>query len=540
MMATVGKILFGMLLTGVGLAVGFVLASPPPEVETVSHAGCGGGEAVSTPDVLSPQTLKSMGVDIGPAVKQDFVRHRKVQAVVMDRPLNRRPITATRGGIVTAVHVQTGEAVMAGALLMTMARDPIARPKPELTADLLLPISEDVHAAASNLRLAMSEIAVTKTELDRIAPFVEARTIPGKTAIDLRYQLARSEQVAANARMELHTHGLSGEEIAQVAGGEHPPQTRQLWRRSLEEAGLWNAQSDRVWVLLPEAQRDLPWCIVAVGELSAAGLVTDQLVSFLEQEKGAPLRFAEIAGLLLEGMPLGSVRLLLREGALEAEVQIRAPRSGPEDWDVEAIAVRPGQRVEAGTELLTLYDARTMWLRLQPVGIEIGLVTRAMEEGSLLTATPLIDDSGPDLQNVRLARMAMQSQGHERGGIAHAVVSNVALGCAVGVPCRSWQLRVGLRYLVQVPTQQLPGRFVLPTDAVASQGPDRIVFIQNGDTFTAQPVHVEYSDEEVVVIADDGSLFDGDPVVLSGAFALSLAIGRGSEEVDPHAGHSHN
>ena len=136
--------------------------------------------------------------------------------------------------------------------------------------------------------------------------------------------------------------------------------------------------------------------------------------------------------------------------------------------------------------------------------------------------------------------MTMQTQERERGGIAQAAVPNVSLGCAEDVACRSWQLRVGLRYLVQVPVQQLPRRFVLPTDAVATQGADRVVFIEDGDTFNAQPVHVEYADDEVVVIADDGSLYDGDRVVLSGAFALGLALGRGSEKVDPHAGHNHN
>lgn len=545
-MATLGKILFGIFLTGVGLGVGFVLASPKAEPEAVSHAGCadsgcgGAAEAVPTPDVLSPQTLKSMGVSIGPVVKQDFVRTRKVQAVVIDRPLNRRPLIASRGGIVTKVHVQTGQVVDAGDLLVTMARDPIGRPKPDLTADLLKPISEDVHGAASRLRLAMSEIGVTKEELERIQPFVAARTIPGKTAIDLRYQLARSEQEVANARLELGTHGLTEEEIDAVARGKRAPKTRFLWKRSLEQAGLWTPISEALWLALPEGERQLPWCIAAVGELSAAGMATPALVDFLTGSPRATGRFAEIAGLLLEGTPLATVRLLLEGGALEAEVEIRAPQGGPADWDVEAIAVRPGQRVEAGTELLRLYDARIMWLRLQPVGIEIGLVTQAMELGDPLVATPLIDGSGPELQDVRLVRMAMQSQEHERGGIGHAVVSNVALGCSAGIACRSWQLRVGLRYLVQVPTQRLPGRFVLPTDAVATQGPDRIIFLQNGDAFAAQPVHVEYADEEVVVIANDGSLFDGDRVVLSGAFALSLAIGRGAEKPDPHAGHSHN
>jgi multidrug efflux pump subunit AcrA (membrane-fusion protein) len=66
------------------------------------------------------------------------------------------------------------------------------------------------------------------------------------------------------------------------------------------------------------------------------------------------------------------------------------------------------------------------------------------------------------------------------------------------------------------------------------------VFLPDGRTFRPQPVHVEYADDEVVVVADDGSLFDGDPVVLHGAFALGLALGRGSAKADPHAGHNHN
>jgi len=536
-MSHLGKIIFGLLLTAIGIGVGMVLSDPPaPD----AHAE-GEEEAGEAPAAIPPQTLKSMGVVVGPVVRKDFVRHRKVQAVVVDRPLNRRPLTAALGGIVTAIHVQTGQVVEAGALLLTMARDPIPRPRADLTADLLKPISEDVHEASSRLRLAVSEIEVTKAELERIRPFVEARTIPGKTAIDLRYQLARSEQEAANTRMELHTHGLTDEEIAVVEAGGPPPQTRYLWKRSLERAGLWTETSEALWESLPPSQRDLPWCIAAVGELSATGLATPALVDFVKRSAAASEHFAEIAGLLLEGAPLATVRLLLEQGALESEVEVRAPRGDAPDWDVEQIAVRPGQRVDGGDELVRLYDARTMWLRLQPLGLEIGLVSRALEDGTLLQARPLVEDSGPDLDDVRLVRMALQSEDGDRGGAAQALIRNVSLGCAPGLACRSWQLRVGLRYLVYVPVQTLPDRFVLPTDAVTSQGADRVVFLENGDTFRPQVVHVEHADDEVVVIADDGSLFDGDRVALGGAFALGLALGgRGNQTADPHAGHNHN
>ena len=87
---------------------------------------------------------------------------------------------------------------------------------------------------------------------------------------------------------------------------------------------------------------------------------------------------------------------------------------------------------------------------------------------------------------------------------------------------RSWKLRVGLRYLVAVPVEVLEKRFILPAEAVTMDGAERVVMLPDGATFRPQPVHVEYEDDQIVVLANDGSLFPGDPVVVRGAFALGL------------------
>jgi hypothetical protein len=92
---------------------------------------------------------------------------------------------------------------------------------------------------------------------------------------------------------------------------------------------------------------------------------------------------------------------------------------------------------------------------------------------------------------------------------------------------------------VLVPVERLEERFVLPAGAVTDDGPRKVVFLQDGDTFLAKPVLVEYEDDEIVVVANDGAIFPGDPVALTGAFALGLALQTGSGAVDPHAGHSH-
>ncbi len=547
-MKPLATILFGVLLASVGVFAGRYLAPAGAGAAPAApaHVGCGAecaspAPTAAAPAALPPQALASMGVEVGPARRADFVRVVRVQAVVEDRPLNRRPVVAPLGGIVTAVHVRTADIAKAGAPLVTLARDPIPRPKPELTGSVLTPSSEEVHSSSAALRTALAQVAVSRSELERIRPFVENQTLPRKTEIDLRYEVARQEQEAESARADLRAHGLTDAEIEAAGRGESPPSNLKLWRRALERNGLWGETAEALRQALRPEDRDLPWVVAAIGELSAAGLATEALRLAAAEEPEVVAHFAEVAGLLLEGMPIETVRVLAAQGALDPQLVVRAPAGDAPDWDVEDVAVRVGQRVEAGAEVLRLYDARVMALRVQPVGREIARVTEAMSDGATLRAVPLVAGSGPDLDAVRLERLAMQGGDADRGGLAYAAVENVPLPCAKGATCRSWQIRVGLRYLVEVPEERLPGRFVLPAEGLAWQGPTAVVFLRDGDLFRAQPVHLEYVDESVAVFADDGSVFDGDLVVQKGAFALGLALQQsgGGAAPDAHAGCSH-
>ena len=93
---------------------------------------------------------------------------------------------------------------------------------------------------------------------------------------------------------------------------------------------------------------------------------------------------------------------------------------------------------------------------------------------------------------------------------------------------------------LRVPVEQWKDRIVLPVDAVAQEGVETFVFLQNGDHFDRRPVHVEYRDQLWVVVANDGSLFPGDTVALTGAHQMQVALkNKAGGGVDPHAGHNH-
>jgi hypothetical protein len=120
----------------------------------------------------------------------------------------------------------------------------------------------------------------------------------------------------------------------------------------------------------------------------------------------------------------------------------------------------------------------------------------------------------------------------------------------------TWRFKPGQRVQVRVPVQvpfrasadaaadapaaDLPKVIVLPIDALAQEGPEAFVFVENGDHFDRRPVHVLYRDQYDAVIANDGSLFPGETVAMSAAHQLQMALkNKAGGPVDPHAGHHH-
>ncbi len=91
-----------------------------------------------------------------------------------------------------------------------------------------------------------------------------------------------------------------------------------------------------------------------------------------------------------------------------------------------------------------------------------------------------------------------------------------------------------------MPVETWTERIVLPLEAVAQDGADCYVFEFNGDHFDRRAVHVEYRDQDYVVIANDGALRPGVMVAESAAHQMQLAMkNKAGGGPDPHAGHNH-
>jgi hypothetical protein len=96
------------------------------------------------------------------------------------------------------------------------------------------------------------------------------------------------------------------------------------------------------------------------------------------------------------------------------------------------------------------------------------------------------------------------------------------------------------RMLLRVPVETWEDCLVLSVGAVAREGAESFVFQASGNSFERRPVHEKFRDQMWVVVANDGSIFPGDHVAMSGAQQMQIALkNKAGGAVDPHAGHGH-
>lgn len=557
-MKILAYVIFAIVFTILGIGGGMFASSQKSEApahgdahdahraEPDAHAGHDHGPAKPT---ISPQALKNLGVSVADAETTTYVKYRAVAAVVMEPPSNTLPVFAPVGGRVRSINVLPDTIVASNTVVVELIRDPLPRPTLTMTEDTLKTSNEELHHSAAELRKAVRNVEITKGEIDRITKIAQSSKddlpiLPKKNLIDLQYELRRAEQDVLNAKVELRQHGFSEEQLSQVEAGQPlPVQGPTLWKQALQRNGLWPASAETLFQALPENVRALPLNVAVTSELASGGFASDELAQWLKEHADAAKQFPAIAGLLQQGHSLSAIDILNSQMAFSSIVQVRVPAAkGGEDWDVHEVLVKPGEKVEPGTKLLMLENSRQMLLKSEPLGGETAAVLKSLSEDAELEAMPLVAEAAPTLTKLKIAFVEGEPQ--SSGVVAFIRVANEPFKIKDDKEygkSRSWKLRVGQKYILKIPTEKLENVFVVPSDALADAGPDKVVFIQNGSSFKPVKVEILHQDHAVAVIANnkDTELFPGDPVVQHNAFGLSLSLKAGAGEEGGHHHHHH-
>jgi multidrug efflux pump subunit AcrA (membrane-fusion protein) len=270
-----------------------------------------------------------------------------------------------------------------------------------------------------------------------------------------------------------------------------------------------------------------------------------------EQEKQQAVLNAQREALLLHGLTEEQVATIQRERKLLPGLTVFAPTGddaaaeGNEPvWQIQELNVSTGQHVDAGDTLAVLTDYRTLFIEGTAFEQDTTEIQAALAKNLPITA---VIESGAaerqQLEDLKIVYTAGRVDPASRTFSFYVSLPNPLVRDATnpdGHRFVDWQFKPGQRVQLRVPVESWRDSLVLPVGAVAREGAESYVFQVNGNSFHRRPVHEKYRDQLSVVIANDGSIFPGDHVALSGAQQLQIALkNKSGGAIDPHAGHHH-
>ncbi|MCC9608930.1 efflux RND transporter periplasmic adaptor subunit [Blastopirellula sp. JC732] len=320
-------------------------------------------------------------------------------------------------------------------------------------------------------------------------------------------------------------------------------------RLTFEE--LVTAQSDLI-----RTQENLDVVNAEIARLKSltAGVVPGKRVLEQEYEKQkleASLK-AERQALLLHGLTQAQIDAITEERQLFQTLTVVAPdyeRDGAacsmdHFFHVQEISVNVGQQVNAGERLGILADHCELYIEGSAFEDDASRLREASAKGWPVTAQ-LTSGKGEreTIEGLQLLYLSDVVDWQSRAFRFYMALPNDVVSDKVAANDQryvEWRFKPGQRMEVRVPVEQWENRLVLPVSAIVDEGAESYVYQQNGDHFDRVPVHVEFRDQESVVVANDGSVYPGDVIAARGAYQIHLAIkNKSGGAVDPHAGHNH-
>ncbi|MCA9203237.1 MAG: efflux RND transporter periplasmic adaptor subunit [Planctomycetales bacterium] len=439
-----------------------------------AHEHAGHDEASSLS--LSTQGMRNIGLTpdyLKPLSLQTFRKSITVPAVIVERPGRTQVQVATpMTGVVTHVHAVQGEAVEPGSLLFQI----------RLT-------HEDLVQAQTEFLKTLGELDVEEREIARLRDVTTSGAVAGKLVLEREYARDRLTALLLAQREALRLHGLSEQQVEQIA----------QQRRLLRELQVFAPSID----------------------------AHDEDEIKLTARRVQPVVFQPE----------------IRNPPPAADARTAEPPAAEAPLVIQQLNVHKGQSVNAGETLCILADYQELFIEGLAFEQDVAHLRRASaDEVSVDAILQQSGDKRERIEGLTIAYLANQVDQDSRTLRFYVRLPNtIAKDHTVeGNRYVQWEYLPGQRLQLRVPVESWPGQMVLPVDAVAREGAEFFVFKYQDGHFDRVPIHVKYRDQYSVVVADDGSLSRGDVVALRGAHQMQMAIkNKSGGGVDPHAGHNH-
>ncbi|QDV30125.1 hypothetical protein Spb1_20530 [Planctopirus ephydatiae] len=211
-------------------------------------------------------------------------------------------------------------------------------------------------------------------------------------------------------------------------------------------------------------------------------------------------------------------------------------------FEVQELKVDLGQQVQAGQLLCLLSSHQRLAIEGQAFRDETPLLERSVRESWPVEVDfrEETTDWGELKQEFRIRQLANTIDPVNRTFAFRMPLENQSRVIDdEGRRQTLWRFRPGQKVLILVRVEKLENVYVVPSDAVATEGPESFVFTQNVNTFERKPVRILLRDRQRIVLANDGTLIPGTYVVQSAAEQLNRMVKSGANSGIPKGYHIH-
>lgn len=431
---------------------------------------------------------QTLGLERGTPELSDFVQHISLPAMVRERPaVSNLHASSKIDGIVRKIYVSEGQSVREGDPLVEL----------ELTG-------ESLASSQSVLLDSLNQLEIATSNLERLAPIANQGGVPRKDWIEQRNEQKRLRSIVESKRQELLVQGFDPVDIDRIE----------------KDGKLLRTITIRVPEgIRPESMNDPARELrqqMAIGTQSDNSIGTDD-VSPIDDDLN----------------PLA----------------VSSTSKDPWVYSIEKLYVYPGTMTTAGEALCDLAFHETLLLEGQAFERDLPTLTRLMQSGEGVRVQMGSDESpvfyddipiiyldnhiDPESQVVRFYMELVNDVSAETKNQSGALF-------------RSWKFRPAQRGHVLLPEKSWKNNFVLPAEAVASDGLDRIVFeLSKVHRPKNEPAHCEvqpirvavlYEDRRHVVVRSDGELTADTEIAMNNAYMLLLQMNSAAGG----GGHTHD
>jgi len=445
---------------------------------------------------LSAQARANLNLTTQAVTVGRFNEYIEVPAAVADWPgRTHLAITSPLTGVINAINVSRGEMIKSGRPLFKL----------RLTHQDLVQTQELFLAS-------LGELDVEKREIERLTPLAETGAVARKTLLTREYERDKLLARIGAAKQSMLLHGLTEGQIEQIV------QSRRLLREVTIYTPMLHADRSLHHESLHQPSTKPPSSHQLALDQTSANLNSPNLISTNLKVSNVS-RFAS-----MQPPPTDHEHI-------EAE------------FLVTELVVSRGEAVVAGQKLGRLSDYSQILIEGLAYQRDGEALQEAANSGALLQAV-IESRQGPPqiIEDLKIVYI-----GNEVDRVSRALLFYVSLVNEVERSERigeqqyvSWRYKPGQRLQVRVPVAGFDDAIVVPKEAVAEEGPERYVFVENNDHFDRVAVEVLASDSVNVAIANDGQLWPGQSIAVSGAHQLQMALkNKSGGAIDPHAGHDH-